>query len=334
MNRISILCFFFVLTALSSSAQKLEYQLNLYGFGDNREYQSGVANSQTMMGTHTSFQLGTTLEDHQQIRFGLDQLFEFGSEINEKKPKLIAYYHYTNDSKKEFYFGSFPRMELLKDYPYALLTDTLNYYRPNIEGLYGKYGWNWGHESGFLDWTSRQTMTRRETFLAGLSGEINYHSFFVQHYITLFHYAGTADEKIGDQVEDNFGAVVYLGSHLEKLIPIQKAYIKMGMLESTFRNRAGDDELHNAFSFTGQFYGETKNFALRATWNVGQKHYLMNGDWFYRAHSYVRGDFYWKMITAKCVQVRFNLSYHLVNGKDLDSQQQLSLVYKFGGTVQ
>ena len=268
------------------------------------------------------------LEGNHHFRVGLDHLFEFGSEMNEQTPKLIAYYHY-EDPKKVFYFGSFPRLHLI-NFPLALLTDTLNYYRPNIEGFYAGYNWGWGYQHSFVDWTSRQTDTRRETFLAGVFGELRYHSLFFQNYMTLFHYAGRAIHIPDEHVEDNMGMVLYVGSDLNKILPLKKGYIRMGVLESTFRERSTGTGFQNAWSFTGELYGETKNFALRATFSEGDGHHLMNGDRFYDVGNYIRTDIYWKFINGKHIQGRFNLSFHLVNGSDLDQSQQLSVIYHFG----
>ncbi len=329
MVRATITLLFILLSLTFSYAQKLEYKVKFYGFGDNREFQSEKATSQTMLGERTSFELGTTIEGNHQFRVGLDHLFEFGSEIDDQKPKLIAYYHY-EDPKKVFYFGAFPRMDLI-NFPLALLTDTLNYYRPNIEGFLGRYNWSWGHQLGFVDWTSRQTETRRETFLAGFSGEMRYRSLFFQNYLTLFHYAGTAEGTgLSADVEDDMGGVLYLGSDLNKILPLEKGYIKFGVMGSTFRDRHGEDKFISAFSFTGELYGETKNFALRATFSEGDGHHFMNGDRFYDEGNYIRTDVYWKFINAKRIQGRFNLSFHLVDGSNLDQSQQICVLYCFG----
>ena len=325
-----LLLFFAVLIASTSFAQKFEYDVLFHGFGDNREFQSQVANSQTILGERTSFSFGTTLDEHHQIRIGMSHLFEFGSEVEDQKPILTAYYHYTNDKQKEFYFGSFPRMGLI-DFPLALITDTFLYYRPNIQGLYGNYNWDWGHQNGFIDWTSRQTDTRRETFMAGFSGEIRHNTLFFQNYITLFHYAGTAIVQNDSQVSDDLGMTFFVGSDLDQLLSLQKSYIRAGIFSSKYRIRALTDGYVNSSSFMAELYGETKYFALRSTLNVGDGHYIMNGDRFYDADSYWRTDIYWKFINSKYVEGRFNLSFHLVNGSDLDQSQQLSLIYHFGG---
>jgi len=314
--------------SISSFSQKLEYNAQLYVFGDNREFQSQTSTSQTIFGERVSFELGTTLEKKHQIRVGINYLYEFGSEMGEKTPKFTAYYHY-EDSKKSIYLGAFPRMGLI-DFPLVLLSDTLNYYRPNIEGLYGKYNWKWGHECGFVDWTSLQTDTRRETFLAGFSGEIRHKSFFFQNYLTIYHYSTTALSNGTEGVNDNIGGVLYLGSDLDKILPLKKGYIRLGVIESSFRNRHEDNKFVNGVSFTGQFYGEVKSFAIKATFSEGDGHIVSNGDPFYSIGNYIRTDFYWLIIHTKHLNAHLNESFHFINGSDMDTSTQLQLVYKFG----
>ena len=310
-------------------AQQPEYDVQFYGFGDNREF-DGYDNalSQTMLGERTSFAMGTTLEGNHRFRFGLDHLFEFGSGLDEQLPKLIAYYQF-EDEKKTFYFGSFPRLNLIS-FPLALITDTFNYYRPNIEGLYADYRWDWGHQSGFVDWTSRQTDDRRETFMAALSGEMKGGAFFFQNYITLFHYAGRGIIRENEFVEDNLAFILYAGMDFEKVLNLHKGYFRAGVLESSYRNRGTGDTFQNAWSFTAELYAEIKYFALRANYNQGDGHHITNGDRYYDLDKYLRADIIWKFLQKEHVEGRFNLSFHLLDFSVLDQSQQLSLIYRFG----
>ncbi|MGQ7870815.1 hypothetical protein [Sunxiuqinia sp. sy24] len=324
----AILVFVLLFTAVTGFTQKFEYDVLFHGIGDNREYFSGVANSQTILGEQTSFAIGTTVDGVHEFRIGLSHLFEFGSEIADQKTKLTAYYHYS-DEQKEFYFGAFPRMGLI-DFPLALITDTFLYYRPNIEGLYGKYNWDWGHQSAFVDWTGHQTVSQRETFMAGFSGEMRQQSIFFQNYITLFHYAGTTLRPEGENIHDNLGAALFLGSDLDQLLPLENSYVKLGMLYSKHRERHVSDGYKNANSLLAEFYGEVRQLALRSSLNFGNGHTIMNGDRFYDADSYWRTDLIWRFIASKHVEGRFNLSFHLIDGNDLDQSQQLSIIYRFG----
>ncbi|MEE4284617.1 MAG: hypothetical protein V2I31_00665, partial [Mariniphaga sp.] len=158
----------FVLIPILGFSQNFEYQLLFEGIGDNREFSnSNKAMSQSILGSRGAFEIGVEIDNHR-IRGGLSQLLEFGSDLDYHKPRLTLYYSYS-DHQKDFLFGAFPRRGRI-DFPLAMLTDTLLYYRPNIEGMFGEVRWDWGHQNGFVDWVSRQTDIKRENFTVGFSG--------------------------------------------------------------------------------------------------------------------------------------------------------------------
>ena len=185
-----------------STAQKFEYSTIFEGIGDNREYFSEKAKPQTILGARGAFEIGTSIDGHK-LRAGISELYEFGSHIDFHKPKLILYYQ-NKKEKTNFLFGSFPRRGLI-DFPLAMLTDTLLYYRPNIEGMFGEVKWDWGKQNGFVDWVSRQTDTKRENFMAGFSGEVFHKNLFIQNYLLLYHDAGPAIDILDDHIKDYLG---------------------------------------------------------------------------------------------------------------------------------
>jgi len=315
---------------VTAEAQQLEYQIRFQGIGDNREFTQEYAFPQTIMGERTSVELGTTIDSLHQFRFGISHLFEFGAAADDVKPALTAYYRY-DDGKDLFYFGAFPRLELV-DFPLAMLADTIQYYRPNIEGLYGKHSWSNGYQLGFVDWTGRQTATRRETFMAGLTGKVTFKNFFIQNFVLLYHHALTATENPNEHITDNMGGALYLGYDFTSLFNLQTAYLQFGYMGSAIRERGIDDKYRTGSSLAGKLYGEGKRFALRSTFSFGKGHQFMNGDPYYASDSYVRTDVIWKFLQHKQIQGHFNLSFHLIDGTTLDQQQQIAIIYKFGNT--
>src|SRR5690554_2253083 len=113
----------FILLSATGFAQQFEYEVTFEGIGDNREFFSGLANSQTILGSRGAIEVGVTIDNHR-IRGGLSQLLEFGSALNFHNPKLTLYYEYS-DEQKEFLFGAFPRHGRIS-FPLAMLTDTLH----------------------------------------------------------------------------------------------------------------------------------------------------------------------------------------------------------------
>ena len=118
-----------------------------------------------------------------------------------------------------------------------MLTDTLLYYRPNIEGMFGEVRWDWGKQNGFVDWVSRQTDIKRENFMAGFSGEIFHKNLFLQNYVLMFHDAGPAIDIPGDHIKDYMGFALQAGVRTTDNENFN-GYIKAGILGSAFRERS------------------------------------------------------------------------------------------------
>jgi hypothetical protein len=321
-----LLFIFLLITPFWGFAQNFEYQVLFEGIGDNREFFNENAMPQTILGSRGAFEIGLEMDNHR-IRTGLSHLLEFGSDIDYHKPKLTLYYQF-QDEKKEFLFGAFPRRGKI-DFPLVMLTDTLLYYRPNIEGLFGEVHWDWGHQNGFVDWVSRQTDVKRENFMAGFSGEIFHKNLFLQNFILLFHDAGPAIDFPGDHIKDYFGYALQGGIRTGDNTPIT-GELKAGILSSSFRERTVTDGFIHSSSFFAEANGRYRNIGVKSVLNTGGGHHFAYGDRFYRVENYWRTDVIWHFINHEKVKGRFNLSFHLIDWNDLDQQQQLSIVYLFG----
>jgi hypothetical protein len=318
---ITVILLFFMLI---SEAQKPVFRISMMGIGDNREFDNGLSKSQTILGTLTAFEIGTSIAGNS-IFAGISELYEFGSRIDFHLPHPIIYYKY-EDQKKVFLFGSFPRLGEI-EFPLAMLADTLLYFRPQIQGLLGKLTGTWGHQLAFVDWTGRQTATVRESFMAGSSGEVKMNQFFFQNYVLLNHLAHTS-EKVNDlHIRDYFGYALLPGIRLrnDKQFSCQ---LKGGLLTSIFRERSVTDGflVRNSFLFEGTC--RYKNFTLLNTLHSGQKLEFALGDPLYRSANYFRTDVIWYFINFKNVKARFNWSFHLIDWNGLDNSQQLLLIYK------
>jgi hypothetical protein len=316
----------FVMAAVAAKSQNFEYQVLFEGIGDNREYFSEKAMPQTILGSRGAFEIGLKSDNHR-IRAGLSHLLEFGSDIDYQKPKLTLYYQFS-DEQKDFLFGAFPRRGRI-DFPLAMLTDTLQYYRPNIEGMFGEVRWDWGHQNGFVDWVSRQTDTKRENFMAGSSGEIYYKNLFFQNYLLMYHDAGPAIDIPGDHIKDYLGYALQVGIRTNENTQYT-GYVKAGILNSDFRERDVTDGFSNATSFFAEAKGRYKNYGIKSVLSAGAGHKFKVGDRFYQVKNYWRTDVIWYFINHERVKGTFNLSFHVIDWNDLDQQQQMSIIYVFG----
>lgn len=303
-------------------AQEPEITFTFEGIGDNREFSGSPSISQTILGARGAFEAGF-LYDRHRLRAGLSRLFEFGNEHNQKV-KPILYYQYA-DSLKSFQFGLFPRRNLV-NFPLVMLTDTLNYYRPNIEGLHGELHGNWGYQNAFVDWTGRQSAVVRESFTAASSGEIGFGSFFVQNFILLNHLAHSKQRGEDEHVNDNFGYLLMTGLRQQNN-PTWQGYLKAGILGSMFRERSVTDGFVSAQSLLAEGYIKTGNFGVRNTLHSGGSHIFLSGDPMYRIKNYNRTDAIWYFINHKNINGRFNVSFHAIEWEKVAFSQQLSIIY-------
>jgi hypothetical protein len=324
----------FILLSLSatiSQAQELEGNLRFFGFMDNREYMKSGRYSQTIFGSRISPEIGLRIDSIHRLRVGFNALYEFGSKRAKFFDKIepVIYYQYEKE-KIDFFIGSFPRVDLVDDYPRALLSDTLNYYRPNIQGMLGKYETNNFRETIWLDWTSRQTDIDRETFIFGLSGKYQPGKFFLTHHAYMFHNAGAAIEVPGDNLQDNGAAMVKLGVDLSKNTFLDSLTIAAGGMMSFERTRSVSDFI-TPKGFVADLYAGYKRFSITNSFYAGEGHHIILGDKFYDAKTYDRVDFGWTPILFKNISGSFVFSYHFADGI-MDNQQAFFLRYNISGT--
>ena len=86
-----------------------------------------------------------------------------------------------------------------------------------------------------------------------------------------------------------------------------------------------------AKSMYAEAFGKYKNYGIKSVLSSGGGHRFKTGDQFFQAQNYWRTDVIWYFINHPKVKGTFNLSFHLIDWKDLDQQQQMSVIYVFGG---
>lgn len=309
-------------------SQVLEGELNFHGFADNREYAKSGRYSQTIFGARIAPEVGLLIDSTHRIRIGLNAVNEYGDTKFFKHIDPILYYQYRKN-KLDLFIGAFPRLNLIDDYPKALLSDTLNYFRSNIEGMLLKYESKKFKQLIWMDWTGKQTALNRETFLFGLSGKYQSGSFFVSHYAYMFHNALSAVSPPNQHLEDNGAIQAQLGLDFSKKTFLDSLTIAAGAMISIerIRNVTG---LNTPMGFINNLYASYKKVSIAHTLYFGEGHNLIFGDKFYTSKVYNRSDFSWSPIMYKNIQGVFTFSLHFVD-KVIDSQQAFSLKYRIRG---
>jgi hypothetical protein len=307
-----------------TNAQELEGSLNLHTFADNREYARSSRFSQTIFGIRFSPEIGLLLDSAHRIRIGFNALHEFGSSKFTNKIDPVVYYEFLKQDWN-FYMGVFPRQNLLSDYPRAVLTDTLSYYRPNVEGMLLKYENEHWKQLFFIDWTSRQTAMDRENFVFGLSGRFKKDLFFISHYAMMLHNAGPAVPIPDDHVEDNGALAVKAGLDLSGKTFLDSLTFNAGGLMSFERVRTvGGWNTPKGLLLELQM--EYHRFGITNSFYKGERHNIKYGDQFYSAKTYNRTDLTWRPKIYKGIEGQFTLSFHFLEGV-IDSQQAFGIRY-------
>lgn len=304
--------------------QQLKLEMTYDGFFDNREYFHELSPHYSLFGNRLSGGLNVSLNDSDRIHTGLSYLREFGDLVNDDAPKYYAYYS-KQGKVLRFFIGVFPRSNF-ESMNRVLLNDTIRYYRPFMEGMGLQIKTNAGRLEGWLDWTSRQTDTIRESFLIGINGNWEMNSFFFRHQLLALHYANPRISSTEDHIQDNIGIVLTAGIHQKKLLLFDAFSIEAGTILSLDRLRGVYDWQTPAGLFA-QSHLNYKLFSLDASYYAGDAHNLKYGDNFYRASNYTRLDGNLHLFTSKKVEGLVQFSVHSIEG-EINYSQLFRLLVK------
>lgn len=309
------------------SGQEFEWMGGFDSFLDNREYNS-IGIPKTIFGSRVRGELGASLEETHRFRVGLNWLYEFGDQSGGHLPDVTMYYQYNKDHI-DFRAGAFPRLNLpeyprtdLLDYPISLLSDTLLYYRPNIEGVYLGYHGDWGYQNVFIDWTSRQTDEDFERFIFGFSGMVRKGILYLDHHLMMGHFAARAIPDPLFHLRDNGGADFNLGVNLSERLFLDSLSVSIGGLLSLDRIRGVDDGWQTPFGATAKFSALYKNLGMSGLFYGGEGHTFLYGDPFYRLKQYGRLDIFFMPFSNSNVKLKIDLGLHFAAGQ-LDFSQQI-----------
>ena len=315
----------FCTLSVRSFAQNFLWETEFYQILDNREYFSKYAKAQTILGARIDFKAGIQIDSTSRIMAWLNYLYEYGGALGEVPLQPDLYYSFDN-KKFVFKFGAFPRRNVL-NYPLALLTDTLLYYRPNIEGAHGSYNWNWGNVDFWCDWVGRQTMERREAFLAGFNGSFNSKLFYFDYFAYMFHHAGNAGSN--KNIRDNGGSAVYAGVNLSSILSFMQLFkFDIGGMGSYDRLRPGPIDFSGGISARVNAHFKRYGFDFTGYW--GDELNLAYGDKFYSSGNYARIDLFFVPFKSKYIESRFNWGIHRIAG-ETNSSQQLFIIVNIEG---
>ena len=331
MKNSCIIVLFLVILKVPAFSQELLYQVGLHSFFDNNEFaKSSIGASQTMAGVHIAPQIGVGLDNKSRIFAGIDAMHEFGSDKTFGYHDLIAYYELDNKPFR-FYIGAFPRQLALDKYPRFFFQDSINNYRPVMNGLFWEiYSQKGSYMNIWLDWTSRQTYTKHEAFFMGWSGRYNWNVLYGQHFGYMYHYATSKDPAAHTYVHDNGRLWTALGVDLSSKTPLDILDINAGWAVGLERDRGTGAGWIYPQGILSEIKAEYRGVGVFNTFYRGgsqDKFYDEYGnqlywdDKLYRAKQYDRLDGYIYFLKTNNITLKFIFSLHFLESRMFTEQQ-------------
>ncbi|MFO7852340.1 MAG: hypothetical protein ACQERS_09045 [Bacteroidota bacterium] len=321
MRLIQFVLVLLLLSKASAFAQSFGWNAGFDGFLDNREYYS-INNAQTFFGSRAWGEIGADLREHHSFRVGLNYLYEFGHDTDAHLPDVTMYYQY-GSKKILFLIGSFQRRDIL-EYPLAFLSDSLDYFQPNVQGIYASYTGNNWHQGIFIDWIRRKTDDRHEQFVFGLSGRLRHGVFFMENHIMMAHLSKNGIPDPDFHLRDNGGINVSLGLNFSRYCLFDTLVLKAGSLVSLDRIRELGSGWQAHVGFLGQVSARYRMLGIDVLYYSGEGHKFLFGDPFYILNNYGRLDLYVMPFMKDNINLKINFGTHLANGQ-LDYSQRLLL---------
>jgi hypothetical protein len=310
-----------IFISMSCAAQSPRFYLGFDQILDNREYFTEYGVHQTIFGARLNPGLEFRFDSAHSISTGVNYMYEFGGSLFGISPQIDLYYRYQSDHLN-VNLGSFPRRELL-DYPLFLLTDSLMYYRPNMEGALVQYQGDWGSVRGWVDWTGRESEATRESILAGIDANLRIRMFYLKAITTRYHLARTTAPEDNNQLRDDGAILVLGGTDLSQHTFFDRLNFSTGLASTYLRARPADyiwnkgwlttiDLTYGIFGFDGSYY-------------VGDPSPLVFGEPLYRSGNYGRAGISIDPFKNPRISSRIAWNFHFLPGDGVYQSQQLLL---------
>ncbi len=321
----SLLIIVLALSGLSVRGQRVGYDISFHQIFDNREYFSEYAFPQTIFGARLDASLVFRIDTTHSFAAGLNYLYEHGSSILSVPPQVTLYYAYRSD-QMDMALGSFPRRNRV-DMPLVFLTDTLNYFRPNIEGGYLSYVSSFFEVYGFIDWTGRVATNTRESFLAGMDASFRLSHFFLNPSILMYHEARSYQRSDAHPIRDNGVMSMMAGYGVDNNKEPLSVKLSAGYILSYDRLRPAELEwgrgwiAHVDFRYT--------IFGFKGVYYFGTPVVFEYGDPFYQSGNYGRMDIFADPFRKENIDSKIGWNIHFVPGEGVHHSQQLIMRVRF-----
>jgi hypothetical protein len=334
MKRSFWIILFLFLIVFEGFSQQVKWQVGSFPFFDNTEFgKSAFTIPQTMAGIIFAPEIGLRWDSIHNFNVGVNLLHEFGSPNAIDRFYPTAYYEYDN-GPVTFIMGAFPRDKILENWPRLFFSDSISYYRPNINGISWEFRQDQKYLNLWLDWTGRQSPTVHEEFFMGVSGRYTLGDLYLQNFSYMFHYAGKMDPVVSEPLHDNGLFCTSVGIDMAKKAGLNKLDINGGWVIGLERSRADNTGWIKLNGFLMETRIEYKVIGLFDSFYTGkgQMYFystysdkLYWGDPVYRATIYNRSDFYIRFIQNRYVNMELTYSLHYLENR-IYHEQMLKVV--------
>lgn len=307
------------LLSLTIKAQLADFYIGFDGILDNREFATPYVKPETIFGARINPGVSFGFDTLHSVNLGINYMYEFGGELLGVMPQLDLYYNFKSE-QVNFLFGSFPRKNVL-DYPLMVLTDTLNYYSPNMEGASVSYAWSWGDVHTWIDWTGRKTTETREGFLAGFDATFRAGLFYLTALTTYYHLARSSVWDSSNTFWDDGSILGIIGADFSDKLVLDKLDISTAWVSTYVRERVADAVWTKGWlSQLDVRYGI---FGIKGTCYLGEGPHLLYGDWLYRSGNYGRIDLFIDPFHHLPFSSKIGWNMHMISGEGVQWSQQI-----------
>lgn len=313
-KKLVCVCFISV-GVLHSYAQEFSWNAGYEFIGENREYTRTYGFPQTILDSRASLELGFLLDSSNAVMLGGHYTVVHGDDHFSRPPILTMYYRYTHEFAR-LHFGSFPRER--QYFPLFMLTDSLSYARPNIEGGLLEFFSCFARQSILLDWTIQQNAGEHEQFLAGTFGTMSFKSFFLQNHFYYYHEAYSVPTG-GKQVIDNGVVHLAFGVDASDVTILDSLSVSIGGMFNWYTFRPLNTQYAQGILCNVHIFHSI--FGLESVLYIGDAPHIVFGDPLYRSKEYARFNAVFAPKFHPSVEAAFKFCTHHVAGEINYSQQ-------------
>lgn len=237
-----VLPLLFGLQVYTMQAQKVEWNLSAHAFIDNSEGNHHYAVNQTLTGLRLTPEIGiSSHEATHRIMLGATGLSEWGNKGKISGLAVTAYYRYQKNGFK-FTIGSFMRSTLEEEMESYLLSDSLKYYRPLMQGMHLSHTSSTHLLEAYLDWTGMRRGVSNEQFMLGMNAWNRWGNFKAGLKGYYYHYAFSGKRTNDDHIRDHALIRPFVSYSFTPSGILKDLEIKAGALIGLDRKRANVHE--------------------------------------------------------------------------------------------